>query len=203
MDIVCLDLEGVLIPEIWINFAERTGIEALRLTTRDIPDYDELMSRRLQILETHKLGLREIQEVIAGMDPMPGAREFLDSLRDTYQLVILSDTFYEFARPFMQKLGMPTLFCHRLTVDPSTGAIRDYVLRQKDPKRRAVEAFKGLNYRVVAAGDSYNDTTMLGAADAGILFRAPQKVIGEFPQYPTATEYAELRAHIDRALPPR
>ena len=201
MDLVCLDLEGVLIPEIWINFAERTGIEALRLTTRDIPDYDVLMRKRLGILEQHKLGLREIQDVIDGMDPLPGAREFLDSLRDQYQLIILSDTFYEFAKPMMRKLGMPTLFCHRLTVGEG-GRIENYVLRQADPKRKAVEAFKALNYRIVAAGDSYNDTTMLAAADAGILFRAPANVIAEFPQYRTATEYSELRSHIDASLPP-
>jgi len=200
MDIVCLDLEGVLIPEIWINFAERTGIEELRLTTRDIPDYDELMGKRLSILSREGLGLREIQKVIEGMDPLPGAKAFLDSLRESYQLIILSDTFYEFGLPFMRKLGMPTLFCHRLQVDPKDGSIQNYVLRQKDPKRKSVEALKALNYRIVAAGDSYNDTTMLAAADAGILFRAPANVLQEFPQYPTATEYDELRAHIDSAL---
>lgn len=200
MQLVCLDLEGVLIPEIWINFAERTGIDDLRLTTRDIPDYDELMTRRLRILAQHKLGLREIQEVITGMDPLPGAKAFLDDLRGAYQLVILSDTFYEFAQPMMRKLGQPTLFCHQLTVDPTDGRITDYVLRQKDPKRKAVEAFKGLNFRVVAAGDSYNDTSMLAAADAGILFRAPERVVKEFPQYPVATEYPDLRSHIDKAL---
>ena len=199
MELVCLDLEGVLIPEIWINFADRTGIDALRLTTRDIPDYDELMTRRLGILAEHTLGLREIQEVIDGMDPLPGARRFLDALRESYQLVILSDTFYEFAKPMMRKLGQPTLLCHRLSVDAGSGRIRDYVLRQPDPKRQAVLALKGLNYRVVAAGDSYNDTTMLAAADAGILFRAPSNVVAEFPQYPTATEYGELRSLIDRA----
>ena len=200
MDIVCLDLEGVLIPEIWINFAERTGIEELRLTTRDVPDYDELMTRRLGILAQHQLGLRQIQEVIDSMDPLPGAKDFLDSLRERHQLVILSDTFYQFAQPMMRKLGQPTLFCHRLTVEKGAGRITDYVLRQKDPKRKAVEALRGLNFRVVAAGDSYNDTTMLAAAHAGILFRAPERVIREFPQYPTATEYDELRQLIDRAL---
>ena len=196
MHLVCLDLEGVLIPEIWINFAERTGIEELRLTTRDIPDYDELMTRRLGILAEHKLGLREIQDVIDGMEPLEGARDFLDDLRQSYQLVILSDTFYEFAAPMMRKLGQPTLFCHKLTVDGG-GAITNYVLRQKDPKRKAVSALKGLNYRVIAAGDSYNDTTMLAEADAGILFRAPERVIREFPQFKTASEYGQLRALID------
>lgn len=198
MHLVCLDLEGVLIPEIWINFAERTGISDLRVTTRDIPDYDELMKLRLGILAKHKLGLREIQEVIDGMDPLEGAKDFLDALRQDYQLVILSDTFYEFALPMMRKLGQPTLFCHKLDV-AEDGSIRDYILRQKDPKRHAVMAFKSLYYRVVAAGDSYNDTTMLKEADAGILFRAPQNVIEEFPQFPKATEYKELRALIDEA----
>lgn len=199
MHLVCLDLEGVLIPEIWINFAERTGIDALRVTTRDIPDYDELMTLRLGILKKHKLGLREIQEVIEGMDPMPGARDFLDALRLEYQLIILSDTFYEFAAPMMRKLGQPTLFCHKLEVGPD-GAIEDYRLRQKDPKRKAVQGLKGLNYRIVAAGDSYNDTTMLSEADSGILFRAPENVIAEFPQYPVATEYGHLREIIDASM---
>lgn len=200
MDIVCLDLEGVLVPEIWINVAERTGIEALRLTTRDIPDYDELMKRRLSILSEHRLCLREIQEVIGGMAPLPGAKDFLDDLRESYQLVILSDTFYEFAKPMMRMLGQPTLLCHRLSVSGDDGRIVDYVLRQPDPKRKAVEALKGLNYRVAAAGDSYNDTTMLAAADAGFLFRAPSNITAMFPQYPATNEYAELRAMIDRAL---
>lgn len=187
-----------MIPEIWINFAERTGIDDLRLTTRDIPDYDELMTKRLDILARHKLGLAEIQEVIAGMDPMPGARDFLDALRSSYQLVILSDTFYEFGMPFMTKLGLPTLFCHKLEV-AEDGAITNYRLRQPDPKRKSVQAFHSLNYKVIAAGDSYNDTTMLSEAEAGILFRAPDNVIAEFPQFPTVTEYAELRREIDIA----
>lgn len=196
MKLVCLDLEGVLIPEVWINFAERTGIEALRLTTRDIPDYDELMQKRLGILTQHKLGLREIQDVIGGMDALEGAREFLDALRAVYQVVILSDTFYEFGMPFMRKLGYPTLLCHKLDV-AEDGAIRNYLLRQPDPKRKSVQAFHSLNYQIIAAGDSYNDTTMLAEADAGILFRAPDNVIREFPQFPTATTYAELRNQID------
>lgn len=199
MRVVCLDLEGVLIPEVWINFAERTGIEELRLTTRDIPDYDVLMKKRLSILDQHKLGLREIQEVIGGMEPLPGARAFLDSLRETYQLIILSDTFYEFGGPFMRKLGLPTLFCHSLEVDGS-GKITSYKLRQKDQKRHAVAALKSLNFKVVAAGDSYNDTTMLGEAHAGILFSAPPNVIAEFPQFPHVESYDELRSHIDAAF---
>jgi phosphoserine/homoserine phosphotransferase len=199
MDLVCLDLEGVLIPEIWVSFAEKTGIEALRLTTREVPDYDQLMRGRLKILAEHKLGLREIQEVIGSMDPLPGAQDFLRALRLEYQLIILSDTFYEFAMPFMQKLGLPTLFCHRLKVGPN-GQIVDYQLRQKDPKRHAVEALKQLNFRVVAAGDSYNDTSMLGAADAGFLFRAPDSIAAQFPQFPRATSYDELLAGLRSAF---
>jgi len=199
MRVVCLDLEGVLIPEVWINFAERTRIEELRLTTRDIPDYDVLMRKRLAILDQHKLGLTEIQSVIAGMEPLPGAKAFLDALRETYQLIILSDTFYEFGAPFMRKLGLPTLFCHSLEVD-GTGKITDYKLRQKDQKRHAVAALKSLNFKVVAAGDSYNDTTMLGEAHAGILFSAPPNVIAEFPQYPHVETYDELRSQIDAAF---
>jgi phosphoserine/homoserine phosphotransferase len=192
VEVACLDLEGVLIPEIWINFAERTGIEELRATTRDIPDYDVLMQQRLRILEEHKLGLPDIQEVIDGMGPLEGARDFLDWLRERFQVVILSDTFYEFAAPLMRQLGWPTLLCHRLIVDEK-GFVTDYQLRQKDGKRQAVKAFKGLNYRVIAAGDSYNDTTMLAEADRGILFRPPQNVIDEFPQYPVITDYQAFR----------
>ena len=191
MNVVCLDLEGVLIPEIWIGFAEHTGIDALRATTRDIPVYDDLMRQRLRLLREHGLKLPDIQNVIAGMSPLDGARAFLDELREQYQVVILSDTFYEFATPFMRQLGWPTLFCHRLQGE-SDGQVSGYLLRQEDPKRHAVEALHGLNYRVIAAGDSYNDTTMLTAADAGILFRAPDNVIAEFPQFPTATAYSEL-----------
>lgn len=198
MHIVCLDLEGVLIPEVWINFAERTKIPELRMTTRDLPDYDKLMKQRLRILEEKKLGLREIQDVISGMEPLPGAREFLDQLRRDYQVIILSDTFYEFGMPFMRKLGDPTLFCHKLQVGEG-GKIVDYTLRQPDPKRKAVQALKGLNFRTVAAGDSYNDTTMLGEADAGILFCAPENVVREFPQFPVTNTYTELDAEIRRA----
>jgi len=192
VEIACLDLEGVLIPEVWINFAERTGIEALRATTRDIPDYDVLMKQRLQILAEHDLGLPDIQEVISGMKPLEGAPEFLDWLRERFQVIILSDTFYEFAEPFMRQLGWPTLFCHRLETDRD-GRVIDYHLRQTDQKRQAVRALRQLSFRVIATGDSYNDTTMLAEADAGILFRPPDNVIREFPQYPVATNYDEAR----------
>lgn len=193
MDVVCLDLEGVLIPEIWIEFAAHTGIDELKATTRDIPDYDELMTMRLSILDKHNLGLNEIQKVIAGMKPLEGAVDFVNWLRSEFQLVILSDTFYEFADPFMVQLGRPTLFCHRLEVTES-GKVTGYKLRQKDPKRASVKALKSLNYRVFAAGDSYNDTTMLSEADAGFLFKAPDNVITEFPQYPSITHYDDLRS---------
>ncbi len=192
MEMACLDLEGVLIPEIWINFAERTGIDALKATTRDIPDYDVLMRQRLQILQQHKLGLADIQAVIDQMSPLAGAREFLDWLRERFQVVILSDTFYEFAAPMMRQLGYPTLLCHKLTIDKN-GMVEDYQIRQKDPKRQAVKAFHDLNYRVIAAGDSYNDTSMLAEADRGILFRPPQNVIDEFPQFPVVTDYSAFR----------
>jgi phosphoserine/homoserine phosphotransferase len=200
MRIVCLDLEGVLIPEVWINVAERTGIAELRLTTRDIPDYDVLMKRRLGILDQHGLGLPQIQSVIDGMQPLPGAQEFLSALRASYQVIILSDTFYEFAAPFMRKLGLPTLFCHSLDVEPG-GRIRNYTLRQPDQKRHAVSALKALNFKVVAAGDSYNDTSMLGEAHAGILFRAPDNVVREFPQFPHVPHsYDDLRGALDAAF---
>ena len=194
MDIVCLDFEGVLVPEIWINVAERTGIEALRATTRDIPDYDVLMRQRLGILDEHGLKLSDIQAVIGSMGPMAGAREFIDWLRRDFQVVILSDTFYEFAAPLISQFGWPTLFCHRLEVtdDQVTG----YRLRMKDQKREAVKAFHKLQYRVIAAGDSYNDTTMLSEADAGILFCPPANVIEEFPQFPVVTDYEGLKARI-------
>ena len=198
MEIACLDLEGVLIPEVWINFAERTGIEALKATTRDIPDYDQLMTQRLAILREHKLGINDIQEVIDGMDPLPGASEALDWLRERFQVVILSDTFYEFAEPFMRKLGWPTILCHKLEVDAG-GMITDYKIRQPDPKRASVKAFHSLKYRTIATGDSYNDTTMLAEADAGILFCPPQNVIDEFPQFPVATSYSALQAEFAKA----
>lgn len=192
MEIACLDLEGVLIPEIWIAFADKTNIPELRVTTRDIPDYDVLMKQRLRILERHKLGLTEIQQVVSTMQPLPGAVEFVAWLRKHFQVVILSDTFYEFAMPFMPMLGNPTLLCHKLVVD-SQGKVVDYVIRQKDPKRHAVLAFQSLNYRVIAAGDSYNDTNMLATAEAGFLFHAPSNVIAEFPQFPAVHTYDDLK----------
>lgn len=192
MELACLDLEGVLIPEIWIDFAERTQIEALKATTRDIPDYNVLMQQRLDLLKQHKLGLPDIQAVIDGMAPLPGAREFLDWLRERFQVVILSDTFYEFAAPLMRQLGHPTLLCHKLSVDEQ-GFVVDYHLRQPDPKRCAIKAFHNLNMRCIAAGDSYNDTTMLAEADAGILFSPPQNVIDEFPQFPVTRDYEQLK----------
>lgn len=192
MEIACLDLEGVLVPEIWIAFAEKTGIDALRATTRDIPDYDVLMRQRLSILEKHGLGLNEIQEVIATLEPLAGARDFIDWLRERFQVVILSDTFYEFSQPLMRQLGFPTLLCHKLEVDDA-GKVVDYKLRQSNPKRQAVLAFKSLYYRVIAAGDSYNDTTMLAEADAGILFHAPDNVIREFPQFPAVHNFDDLK----------
>jgi len=193
VELACLDLEGVLIPEIWINFAARTGIAALRATTRDIPDYDVLMKQRLGILEENGLGLADIQDVIGGMRPLEGAGDFLDWLRARFQVIILSDTFYEFAAPLMAQLGNPTLFCHKLETNPQ-GSIVDYHLRQADPKRKAIQALHSLNFRIIASGDSYNDTSMLAEADAGILFRPPQNVIDEFPRYPVTTGYDELAA---------
>ncbi len=192
MEIACLDLEGVLIPEIWIAFAEKTGIEALKRTTRDEPDYDVLMKYRLDILDRHGLGLKEIQQVIATLEPLPGARDFIDWLRERFQVVILSDTFYEFAMPLMRQLGYPTLLCHKLEVD-ADGRVVDYKLRQANPKRQAIVGFKSMYYRTIAAGDSYNDTTMLAEADRGILIHAPQNVIDEFPQFPAVNNYDELK----------
>lgn len=200
MEIVCLDLEGVLIPEVWINFAEKTGIDELRVTTREIPDYDELMRMRLDIINRHGYGLKEIQEVVATMDPLPGAAEFVQWLRPRFQMVILSDTFYEFVMPLIAKLGYPTLFCHRLEVGED-GRINKYILRQPDPKRASVKAFHSLNFRVYAAGDSYNDTTMLGEADAGFLFDAPPNVVADFPQFPLVTSYEQLKQKLLDASP--
>ena len=188
--IVVLDLEGVLVPEIWIAVAERTGIEELRRTTRDEPDYDVLMQYRLELLDRHGLTLSAIQDVIAGLQPLPGATAFLDELRRRGQVVILSDTFEEFAQPLMRQLGWPTILCHRLVIDDDR--ITGYRLRMVDPKRAAVEALQALSYRVLAAGDSYNDTSMLLAADEGFLFHAPANVIAEFPQLPAIDSYDEL-----------
>jgi len=196
--VACLDLEGVLVPEVWINVAERTGIEALRRTTRDEPDYDKLMRYRLDILDEHGLGIREIQDVIGDMEPLPGAAEFLDWLRERFPVFILSDTFYEFAAPLMRQLGWPTLLCHQLEIDEA-GRVAGYRLRIDDPKRRAVNALRELNFATIATGDSYNDTSMLSAADAGILFRPPDNVIRDFPQFPVATTFEEMRAEFLRA----
>ena len=196
--IVTLDVEGVLVPEIWIAVSERTGIAELRRTTRDEPDYDKLMRFRLDLLAKHGLKMSMIADVIAGMGPLEGAREYLDDLRSRTQVVLLSDTFEQFGRPLMEQLGWPTIFCHQLIVE--NDQIVNYQLRMADQKRHAVRAFKGLNYRVVAAGDSYNDTAMLAEADAGFLFHAPDNVIREFPQFPALNTYEELSAHILRSL---
>jgi len=198
VELACLDLEGVLIPEIWIEFAERTGIEELKATTRDIPDYDVLMKQRLGLLDKHNLKIDDIQAVIAEMKPLDGAIEFVDWLRERFQLIILSDTFYEFSQPLMRQLGWPTLFCHRLETDDN-GRVVDYKLRQVDPKRASVKAFHSLNYRVIAAGDSYNDTTMLSEAEVGILFHAPDNVIAEFPQFEAVHTYDDLRVAFAQA----
>lgn len=198
MHLVCLDLEGVLVPEIWIEFSKRTGIPELARTTRDEPDYDKLMQYRLGLLKSHKLGLPDIQKVIAEMGPLAGAGDFLDALRCDYQVIILSDTFYEFAMPLMAQLKMPVLFCHRLEAD-AAGFVANYHLRMPNQKMESVRRFRELNFKVIAAGDSYNDTAMLSAAHAGILFHPPQNVIDEFPQFPVTMDYTELRAEIDKA----
>lgn len=199
MNIICLDLEGVLIPEIWINFAERVAIPELRATTRDIPDYDELMTFRLNLLDKHDLRLNDIHQVIDTMAPLPGAVEFTTWLRENHQLLILSDTFEQFAKPMMRQLSWPTLFCHQLLIDDE-GRIKGYKLRKADHKRETVVRLHELNFNVVAAGDSYNDTTMLAEAERGILFCPPQNVIDEFPQFPVSTDYAQLRAEIESAI---
>jgi phosphoserine/homoserine phosphotransferase len=198
MHFVCLDLEGVLVPEIWIAFAERTGIAEFRRTTRDEPDYDKLMRWRLALLREHGLKLADIRNVIAGMAPLPGARGFLDGLRSRYQVAILSDTFYEFADPLMAQLGRPTLMCNRLLVD-GEGFLADYRLRQSEQKKAAVLALRSLNFRVIAAGDSYNDTGMLTAADAGFFIHPPPAIAERFPQFPVHDDYAGLRRSIDAA----
>jgi phosphoserine / homoserine phosphotransferase len=197
--IVTLDLEGVLVPEIWIAVADRTGIDALRRTTRDEPDYDVLMQGRISLLAEHGLTLHDITEVIATLEPLDGAKAFLDELRTTTQVLILSDTFEQFCRPLMRQLGWPTLLCHTLVVDGDR--IVGYRLRLPDQKRAAVEALRGLNFHVVSAGDSYNDTAMLAAADAGFLFRAPPNVKAEFPRFTALETYDELLCHVIAALP--
>lgn len=199
MHIVCADLEGIFTPEVWINVAEKTGIEKLRLTTRDIPDYDVLMKGRLAILKEHGITLADIQAVIATMEPLPGAREFLHWLRSTLQVVIVSDTFIEFAAPLMEKLDWPTLFCHDLTVDAS-GMIIDYNLRQTQAKKKTMLALKSLDFETIGIGDSYNDIDMIKAADRGILFRPPDNVVTEFPELTVTTTYTELKAAIQRIL---
>lgn len=198
MHIVCLDLEGVLVPEIWIAFSRQTGIAEFARTTRDEPDYDKLMRYRLALLAEHRLTLPDIQAVIGQLTPLPGARAFLDGLRERYQVVILSDTFYEFAAPLMRQLGLPTLLCHKLVVDDA-GRVVDYRLRQPDQKRCAVQALQALNFKVIAAGDSYNDTSMLGAADAGFLIHPPPAIAAEFPQFPAHQDLDALRRSIDAA----
>ena len=192
MIVACLDLEGVLVPEIWIAFAEKTGIEKLKLTTRDIPDYNELMRGRLDILNENNFLLSDIQEVINEIAPLPGAKEFLDWLESEFQVIILSDTFNQFAGPLMAQLNNPTLFCHDLIID-KMGRVKDFQLRIPDAKTKAVKALQGINLKVIAAGDSYNDTGMLRQAEAGILFRAPDNVIEEFPQFPVTHTYEEFK----------
>ena len=198
MEIACLDLEGVLIPEIWIAFAEKTGIESFNRTTRDEPNYDILMNYRLSLLREHNLGINEIQAVIATLEPLQGAVEFVDWLRERFQVVILSDTFYEFASPLMKPLGYPTLLCHQLEC-AEDGTVLNYQLRQANPKRQSIVALKSLYYRTIAAGDSYNDTTMLSEADAGILFQAPDNVVNEFPRFPSVHTYEDLKLEFIRA----
>lgn len=195
MYIVCLDLEGVFVPEIWIGVAEKTGIEELRFTTRDIPDYDKLMKRRLEILKRANLKIRDIQRVIQAINPLDGAVEFLDWLRDRFQLIIVSDTFVEFADPILKKLNRPTIFCNSLIIDPD-GTIVGYQLRQRDGKRYVVKALKGIGFKVIAIGDSYNDTAMLGEANKGILFRPPESIKKEFPNFHVIGTYEGLKAEL-------
>ena len=191
--IACLDLEGVLLPEIWIKFAEKSGIDDLKITTRDIPDYSKLMRTRLQILQNHNLKINDIQDVIKTLKPLEGAKEFLLWLKSEFQVIILSDTFYEFSGPLMKQLEYPTLFCHQLVIDDK-GCIVDFHLRQEDQKTKAVKALQGLNFKVISAGDSYNDIGMLKQADSGIFFCPPESVVKEFPQYPIANSYKEFKA---------
>lgn len=199
MEVVCLDLEGVLVPEIWIAFAEKTGIEKLRLTTRDVPDYDVLMKGRLDILREHGLKLADIQSVISSIEPLEGAKEFLDELRSVTQVVILSDTFQEFASPLMRKLAWPTIFCNSLVVDDD-GNITGYTLRQKDGKRKAIEHLQAMGFRCFAAGDSYNDLTMIKTADSGSLFRAPENILEEYPELHLSTTYDDFLKTIKEFL---
>jgi len=195
MKVLCLDLEGVLVPEIWIGLAERTGIESLRATTRDIPDYDQLMRQRLDLLEAREMGFEDLNQVAESLEPLEGAQEFLDWARERFQVLILSDTFYELAGGLMRKLGSPTLFCNRLEVD-DTGRISGYRLRQPQQKRAAVKALKSLNFRVIAAGDSYNDLEMLDEADVGVLFRPPENVVRDAPGFVVTHDYPALKEAI-------
>ncbi|MHA1229591.1 MAG: bifunctional phosphoserine phosphatase/homoserine phosphotransferase ThrH [Candidatus Helarchaeota archaeon] len=199
MYLVCADLEGIFTPEVWVNVALKTGIEELKLTTRDIPDYDRLMKRRLEILKENNIKLKDIQEIIEEIEPLPGALNFLNWLRENTQIIILSDTFIEFGMPFMRKLGYPTLLCHDLEIDKN-GMISNYRLRIKDMKRKTVKAFKEMNYEIIAIGDSYNDTGMLAEATYGILFRPPENVIKEFPDFSVVYSYEELKSLIAKFL---
>lgn len=199
MNIICSDLEGVFVPEIWINVALKTGIEELKLTTRDISDYDVLMKRRLAILKQHGLKISDITAVIAAMEPLAGAQELLDWIRERCQIIVVSDTFTQFAGPLMKKLGRPTLFCHTLAIAPD-GSVEGYTLRQPEGKKRTVQALQGLNYRVVAFGDSYNDVGMLQQAEVGILFRPPENVIRDYPQFPVTHDYDALRQLLQKEL---
>ena len=199
MHVVCFDLEGVLMPEVWINVAEKTGIEALRRTTRDEPDYDKLMRYRLDILNENGITIDDIQQVIATMEPLPGAKAFLDAVRARWQVLILSDTFYQFGEPMMVTLDRPTLYCHDLQINDETRMISGWSIRLEDQKRVTVEGLRAMNFKTIAIGDSYNDTNMLAEAHAGILFRPPQNVIDEFPQFPVVKDYAELMARIEAA----
>ena len=199
MNIVCLDLEGVLVPEIWIAFAEATGIPELKRTTRDEPDYDKLMKYRIDILKQHNLGLKEIQDTIRKIDPLPGAKEFLDELRSCCQTIILSDTFTQFAAPLMEKLGQPTIFCNTLEVAPS-GEITGFKMRVENSKYTTVKALQSIGYETIASGDSFNDLGMIQASKAGFLFRSTEKIIKEYPQYPAFTEYSELLGAIKKVI---
>lgn len=197
MNLICFDMEGVFTPEIWVNVAKKTGIEELKITTRDEPDYDKLMKYRIGILEQHKITLKDIQEVIAFLDLLPGAREFMDWTRAQWQVVVVTDSFVEFALPFIEKLGKPLVLCHNLVTD-DRGMITGYTLRQPDPKRRSVEAFQSLKYYITAIGDSYNDISMLLQAEKGILYRPPANVMEEYPQLPVTMNYEELKAEIGK-----
>ena len=199
MYIICSDLEGVFTPEVWINVADKTGITELRRTTRDEPDYNKLMRWRMEILDQHGLKLHDIQEVISQIKPLPGALDFIQWMKERTQLIVVSDTFIQFAEPLMKQLGRPTLFCHTLVMD-ETNRIIDFKLRQPDPKRRTVEALQSLKYQVIAMGDSYNDISMLQQAEVGILFRPPANVISDYPQLPVTQTYEELREILQKYI---